>query len=162
MRSRPGLFLAIALFTTAVMLAVWISRAVTGGRGASVPAGETKTVGGVAWRLDWMQLIEPDDGALKDTYLDVIDGAVYVIAQFTFEANEEVTICGGATIIGDARQWVAPSVIPIDESTDRWCQPTVGGTFQVVGTIPPLAVAEIQGIDINFGERTVRLLGSVR
>ena len=161
MKSRPGLFLAIALVTTAVVMAAWVFMALTGGRGPGVPAGQTKTSGGVAWHLDWIELFDPDDPMFKESYFDVIDGAAYVVAQFTFEASEEVTICF-AQIVGAGRQWTVHGVKPVSEATDRWCEPRTSGTIRVVAIVPPSAVAEIKGIDIYFGDRLVRLLGRVR
>jgi len=157
---RSGLFFAIALITTAVMIAVWCAVLLTGGRDPVVPEGQTRTVEGVAWHLDWLRLAELDDPVFDETYVDTIDGAVYVVGQFTYEASDELRVCL-ARVLGADRQWMAYSVVPVSSSTDAWCQLLTAGTLQVVATVPPSAVAEIQGIQVVFGDKSVRLLGSL-
>ena len=160
MKRRSILFLAIAIVSAAALIVAWMVTLLNSGNSPTVPAGQTKTVGGVAWHLDWIKQVDADDPMVTNSYLIVIDGAAFVVAQITYESSAETTACG-ALIVGADRQWVASNVPPASGETSDWCHPVTAGTFQVVANIPPLAVNEIRGVDVQFDGKSVLLLGHV-
>lgn len=160
MKRRSLLFLVIAIVAAAAMITAWMVTLLNSGNPPSVPAGETKVVGGVSWHLDWIKQVDVDDPMLASSYPDVIDGAAYVVAQFTYESSAEITVCN-SQIVGADRAWMASNVRPVSGEPSSWCQSMAAGSIQVVATIPPSAVTEIQGVVVFFNGNSVLLKGHV-
>jgi len=159
MRSRV-LFAVAAVAAAVVLVVVWTSVLLNGNRPVSVPEGQTASVHGITWHLDSMTQVTSDDPALANSYLDDIPGAVYVLAQFTYEAPDQVTVCGGF-IIGANRQWMMSGVTPVSDDISPACQPATTATMQVVATIPPTAVPEIHAVQVSVSGVAVNLEGHV-
>jgi len=161
MTRRPALFLTTAVLAFVVMVSVWVGVSLYNKPPATVPAGQTATVNGVQWHLDFIKQIPPDDPLIAGSYLTPVDGAAYLKVQYTYKSDQEINVCTAMIVAGD-RQWMAKYVNqPSDPGVSPACQATTQATGQFVAVVPPAALGDINGVDFSLVGQWLRLAGHV-
>ena len=145
MTRRLTLFLvSIAAFV--VVMGVWLTTFLVQPTPPTAPAGQTATVKGAAWHLDFMKSVPRDDPSLDSSYLPTIDGAIYVVMQFGFESQDPQTV-SFVYLVGSGRKWSATCLSNPDVASPCYTAATTA-TQQWVVAIPASAVQEIKAVDV--------------
>ncbi|MCL2652978.1 MAG: hypothetical protein FWD63_04220 [Propionibacteriaceae bacterium] len=161
MTRRPVLFLIITVLVFAVGMGLWVGACLYEKPPATVPAGQTASINGVEWRLDFIQQVPPDDPAIARSTMTRIDGAAYLKVQYTYASPEDISVCVGR-IIGADRQWSASYLgEPSDPGVTSGCTSATKATQQMIALVPPSAVNEINAVELSLPGYWVRLAGRV-
>jgi len=157
---RKVFFFGTAVLLAAGLTAAWIWLLLVPAQPQIVQAGQTVEIENTTWHLDLLREVTLDDEALSDSVIDEIDGATYILAQFTFSGTEPLPYCSG-TLLGADREWTWQTVYPLSDAMSSNCADSTAATVQMVFTIPPTAVGEISGVELRFGDSLIRLDGRV-
>jgi len=161
MTRRPAFFLITAVVTFLIVVSVWVGVCLYEKPPATVPVGQTASINGIQWHLDFIKQVPQDDPSVTSAYVTMVDGAAYVEVQYTYEAPTSVSVCTGL-VIGADRQWMASGVRkPSDPGVTTGCTSATNATQQMIAVIPPSAVNEINAVDISMAGYWVRLAGRV-
>jgi len=155
------LLLALSLVAAIAVAVAWIWMVSNPWPTYTVPAGTTQTIKGVTWHLDWMKRISRNDPVFENDYLDQpIEGAAYVLVQYTYSGTEPFSPCSGI-LHGDGRQWYSMWIRVDSPGITNACDDSAAATEQFVFTIPPVAVSEVQSLTLSMPGYNVRLQGRI-
>jgi len=145
---RRTLFFVGAILTGIAVAVAWAWMVSNPIPTRTVPDGATQTINGITWHLDFMTEVSLDDPALAETSVDDIEGATYILAQYTYSTSESTMVCSG-NLLGDDRDWASTLVTPTSPGLTRACQDQTSATSQMVFTIPSSAVSEVRGLELT-------------
>ncbi|MCL2652981.1 MAG: hypothetical protein FWD63_04235 [Propionibacteriaceae bacterium] len=159
MTRRPSTFLLSSVGAFFLVIAVWLTSLLYQPV-PTVPVNQTATLEGVTWHLDFLRQVDPDDPAVTSSYMPSIDGATYLLLQFTRSSPDPLSVCF-ARVAGNGRQWAATGVFKPPEGISQSCSKETDATEQFVAVVPPSVVPEIHAVEVNVNGKWVRLEGRV-
>jgi len=160
MTRRTMLFLIAAIVAGIAVAGAWAWMVSNPVPTHTVRAGATTTIDGTTWHLDWMTEVSLSDPDLDETRVLDIEGATYILAQFTYSGTEPFSTCTG-TLLGDGRDWRSTLVEPVSTDLSRACEQNASASVQMVFTVPPDAVGEIRGLRLSRPGSLIVLEGRV-
>jgi len=157
---RTAIFFAAAILAGIAMIVAWTWMIDNPAPIYTVPEKQTQTIRDVTWHLDFITEVALDDPSLADSYITDIDGATYILVQYTYSAPEATAICY-ASLLGDGRDWRSDTVRATSPDILRPCEQATSGIVQLVFTVPPSAVHEVHGVRFTQTGYQVILEGQV-
>jgi len=153
-------FLILSIVAAIAVTTAWIWIVSNPVPSYTVAEGKTQTIRGVTWHLDWMKEVSFNDPALAESYFDSIDGATYILVQYTYSGTEPFSPCSGY-LLGDGRNWWSSLIRPASPELTDACDDAAAATEQLAFIVPPDAVSEVRSLQINMPDYNVHLQGRV-